>query len=104
MTHEVVAAVAIGSMIFTFAYLAVNIDKKHGALQFFFIMFSMFSMVWGQAFLIESYNVDVPTESTLISILNSFYSILIWVPVIVAFYFIIVFIWNIFAKKKAGQD
>lgn len=102
MSWEFAAGVILFGFMFTFAYLSTNTDKKHGALQFFFIMMSTFSMVFANAFLIEMAN--AAAEISLASFLTSIYSVMIYVPVIVAFYFIIIFVWNIFAKKKAGAD
>lgn len=99
MAGEEALAIIIFSIVFMFTYLAVNIDKKHGALQVFFMLSAMYAGIVGVAL-----GIEIAGSATLKSMLGSYYNIMPFIPVITLFYFLITLVWNIFTGKKKETD
>lgn len=97
--------VGIALFAFVFAYLAVNIDKRHGPLQIFFIILSMFFM--GADALVLSTIANEAGSTNVESLIDStILNPLIWIIIVVIAYFLIYFIYNVLMdmadKKERG--
>lgn len=99
MAGEEALAILIFSVTFMFSYLAVNIDKKHGAMQIFFMFCAMYAGIVGVAL-----GIEIAGSATLKALMSSYYTIMLYIPVIVAFYFIIQLVWNLFVQNKSGKE
>jgi hypothetical protein len=105
---ETILGIVLAASIFTFSYIAINLDKKqHGALSIMFIILSLFMVMIGLNLASDTAKVMDMNVTMSNNILNQAYTPMNYVVVIVAFYFIIFFIGNtleIMAQKKEDKE
>jgi len=102
MSWEIGISILLFGFVFTFAYLAIKIDKKHGILQLFFLFLSLYSTIIALSIGIELAKTNALTK--IANILTSLYQIAIYASIVILFYFIIIMIWNIFSEKKMKDE
>ena len=105
MVYDLAVALGIGFALFsfTFAYLAVGIDKKHGHLQFFFMFLCLLCFGLDIVLMAEAANIDGVT--TIENILTGGgLHLFIWPFLLVVFYFIIYFIYRSFMGLFGRSD
>jgi len=102
MSYEVAVALGVTSFSLIFAYLAINIGKKHGPLQILFIILTPIFMTIN-AVVISKIATDGSATELADLIDGVILSPLIWLSVLIVAYFIIYFIYNVLmdmAQKK----
>ena len=95
-------AIMLGSFIFTFAFLSVQIDKKHGALQVLFLALSFYTILLATSISVNF--AQTGTEGEILPVMLGGYNVFIWTVILVIFYLVIMFFWNIFRKDKKDDD
>lgn len=104
MSWEIASVVAIGIIVFTFAFLAVN-SKKHGPMQYLFLFMSLFSMLvcLNTSMLI----LDNASEVTISDSVNGLYFGVMFAIILCLAYFILTFIFDklrlLGQKNDTGQ-
>jgi hypothetical protein len=102
MHVEIAAPVLFGIISFTFAFLAVQIDKKHGLLQFMFLILSLSSMYMGlnllRLFFLNGFDhLPLVAEADYLFTLMNW---LTWIIYLLIAYFVITFAFNFLQKKE----
>lgn len=88
---------------FIFAYLSVNISKKHGPLQIFFIILCFISMVLNVS--VASVMASDAAATEVQNLLNAGgIRLTVWSLVFVVFYFIIHFIYKVLMKSSGKEE
>lgn len=101
MSWEFAIGIALFGAVFTTAYLAVKLDKKYGPLQIFFLVLSLYMIAVSFGVGIQFANDNAAPEIK--TQLLGAYEIFLYVPIVVLFYFIVQFIWNLATKIKGDN-
>lgn len=98
--YEVSATLGFGIFAFIFAFLSINMHKKHGTLQLLFLFLSIFTIFLGTGIIIEiGEEANVPSV-TGIAVIGL--KILTWVIWLLVAYFLVYFIYQV-AMKMADK-
>lgn len=90
-------ALAVAFISFIFAYLAVNIDQRHGGLQVLFLILSVFVATFDAVVLQKiAENQNLTSVANLMS--GGLLKVLIFLCIIVVGYYLIFFIYNTLMK------
>lgn len=99
--YDIAAILALSFSSFIFAYVAMNIDKKHGALQILFLSLSflliLLNITLSEEFVRVNPDFNVTATSTLDK-LDKSYTTSMWGFVIFAIYVIVMFLIGILEK------
>ena len=95
MTWEVAVGIGFFSIIFTFAYLAVNMDVRNGAIKLFFMFLCIMMMYPLMAIMIHLAAPDAAIESAVAAT----YSVFIWVMPVTMVLFLMSFLWTFIAEQ-----
>ena len=92
MVAETMIGLIIGSIIFSLAYLSVNLGKDHGILQMFFLAMSMGTIPVGALFIVELAPAGVEAMTSI------YYVFTIFIVVTVIIYIAITMLMNAFEE------
>jgi len=98
MAWEVGIPILLSGIIFVMGFLAVRIDKKHGALQLLLLFICLFSVILGLSVVIEMANLQSLTAIS--GMLGTLYMLFIYATIFILCYFILMMVWNAFTNKK----
>ena len=98
MAFEIGIPLLLAGIIFVMGFLAVRIDKKHGAIQLLLLFICLFSIILGLAVVIEIANIQSLTS--IAGMLTSLYMLFIYATIFILCYFILMMVWNAFTDRK----
>jgi len=93
MTAYMALGVGVPIVAFVFAYLSLNIDKKHGPMQMFFMFISLFMLYIEGPVLLQIAKAEALTELQGI-ISGAYMQTMTFVLILFVGYMLIYFIWN----------
>lgn len=103
MSWEIGISLILVGAIFTFAFLAVKVDKKHAPLQLLFLFMSILTTWLSFAIGIEIAN-DA-AQAAIAGMLTAGYQIFIFAGIFALGYFLIMIVYNAYvSKKESGEE
>lgn len=92
MSYDTAIAIILGSIIFTWGYLSVNMSKEHGLLQVVYMFLSIGTIVTASLFMIEI------SDPSVTGYMQTYYLFVVFALILMGFYFGLALIINMFER------